>query len=151
MSSAKMRLIRFASVIQWSIVISGLPTLAICSTFTRAYCRISGTALTSSWPRNDPALYSVKLVDDEPFPEIVPPVESTHTRGKRVTVRGAWAAHGAIAESADASNRTAARPTRRARTPEDLSWLASLRWYGLTRAAGPWLWAVVCWGFMDAG
>src|SRR5437773_8450216 len=77
----KSSLMWFASVIQFSIVISGLPTFTICSTFTSANCFISGTALTSSSPRIEPALYSVKLVEEAPLPAIVPPVERTHTSG----------------------------------------------------------------------
>ena len=72
-------------------------------------------------------MYSVKLVDDEPFPEIVPPVESTHTSGKRLISARSWPAHGAIDEIAAPSNSKTTGPTRRARTPEDLTRLPSLR------------------------
>jgi hypothetical protein len=60
---------------------SVLLTLAICSTRTSATSLISGTAATSSSPSSSPDLYSARLVDEAPLPEIVPPVESTMTSG----------------------------------------------------------------------
>src|SRR5438045_2744382 len=93
-SSAKIRLMRFASVIQVTRVMSALLIFTICSTFTLARWRISGTALARSSPRTEPDLYSVKLVDDAPLPAIVPPVESTQTRGR--PVGASWAEHGGM-------------------------------------------------------
>ena len=76
-SDEKIVLIRFAIVSQCVTVISVLLTFATCSTLTSATCLISGTPATISSPRSAPDLYSARLVDEAPRPEIVPPVEST--------------------------------------------------------------------------
>jgi len=52
--SAKMALIRFAMVSQFSVVLSGLPTFTICSTLTVANWLICGTPFTRSSPRTPP-------------------------------------------------------------------------------------------------
>ena len=47
-------------------------------------------------------MYSVRLVDDAPFPEIVPPVESTQTSGKSLLFGTSWPGHGATPTNANA-------------------------------------------------
>src|ERR1700752_4615195 len=96
---------RLASVSQFAVVISVLLTLAICSTLIVATCLSSGTAATRSSPRNAPGWYSARLVEVAPFPEIVPPVDSTHTTGSVV-----WptASAGAAAPASHASSTTPA-------------------------------------------
>src|SRR5207248_2787125 len=100
-SSAKILLTRRAIVNQLSSVMSGLPTLTICSTLTSAYCAISGTPATSSAPSSAPDRYSLSAVGDAPRPEMVPPVDSTQTIGR--FPRAVCAAHGAAPAAASAS------------------------------------------------
>src|SRR5688572_22117198 len=80
------------------MVMSGLPTFATCSTLTLATCLSSGTAPTISSPSSAPDLYSERLVEVAPLPEMVPPVASTQTTG-RSTAGAGWAAHGATHKS----------------------------------------------------
>src|SRR6185436_3636817 len=90
----KIALMRLASVSQCAVVIAVLLTLATCSTFTVATCAISGTERTRSSPRIAPALYSARLVEVAPRPEIVPPVDSTQTTGR--ACGAPCPAHGAL-------------------------------------------------------
>jgi hypothetical protein len=88
--SAKMALVRLATVSQFSMVISGLPTFTLCSTVAVANWLICGTPFTRSSPRPPPPRQFDSSVGDEPRPEIAPPVERTHPSGKALALLVVW-------------------------------------------------------------